>query len=113
MKAGNPARYVLFYKDGDGFIQQYQHPFYAEPPTRSQVFEAQKKQAEAKRDANITAVEEQKKAEWRHYYEQAGIDVPDEYKAKPQAKVEPAQPKIDGEPGRLPSSDALGNAVPN
>ncbi|QYA11714.1 hypothetical protein [Rhizobium sp. AB2/73] len=113
VKAGNPARYVLFYKDGDGFIQQYQHPFYAEPPTRSQVFEAQKKQAEAKRDANITAVEEQKKAEWRHYYEQAGIDVPDEYKAKPQAKVEPAQPKIDGEPGRLPSSDALGNAVPN
>lgn len=45
VRAGRPPRYVVYYTDEDGMIQQHQFRFSAEPPTPSEVTAARKAQA--------------------------------------------------------------------
>lgn len=52
VKAGKPPRYVLFYADADGVIEQFRHPFFASPPDVAGNLKSEIGKASQRRDMN-------------------------------------------------------------
>ncbi|SET74986.1 hypothetical protein [Paracoccus homiensis] len=51
MRAGRPPRYALFYVDEEGMVQQFQHAFYADPPSPADIAKTRRDEAmKAQRD---------------------------------------------------------------
>lgn len=59
--AGKPPRYQLFYVDGDGVLERYQHPFFATAPTRAEIEAARRAESEKRHAQNRERLEKAKK----------------------------------------------------
>jgi hypothetical protein len=57
LAAGRPARYQLFYLDGDGVLQRHQFRFFAKAPTQEEIKAAKRAESERRRDLNREARE--------------------------------------------------------
>ncbi|MFZ5675980.1 MAG: hypothetical protein ACOZAM_23735 [Pseudomonadota bacterium] len=55
VKAGRPARYEVWYSKS-GVLERWHQPFYATPPSRADVLDAEKKKAMKRRDENIRKI---------------------------------------------------------
>lgn len=55
VKAGRPARYEVWYSK-DGVLERWHQPFYAVPPSRADILDAEKKKAMKRRDENIQKI---------------------------------------------------------
>lgn len=53
LMVGKPPRYQLFYVDGNGVLERYQHPFFATAPKKAEVEAAKRAESEKRHRENL------------------------------------------------------------